>query len=382
MNIKNQFNAYKSIAFAVGIFFTLNAHALIVLQQFSVPLGVEFDNNATLSADVKKSIWRYTASPKYSIAVVDEKNRWSSNIGLNIVRTSNTKVTDNRQDPNLNISWNRELENGNFNISSGYSRTSSRFREFKRTGFVDADGTSVSKFLSATWNRALTNRLDFLLGANITKNNNSGGSTLVKSSLKKSINTSLTYALTDRMSPFVQYGYTKFEPNGLGARKNNSQNYIAGVRYAFNPQLSGTISAGINHLSTAGNGKLFNAGLDYMSELYTVNLGLSRNVTPSDLGQFEESDSFNANYNYLLTDKSSFGLNFDISKSKSADSRLGGAGQSNDTTGMRLGASYTKELSEYWQMKLSFDERRNNSSIQHANGETIGIFFTYNTPEF
>ena len=89
---------YKSIAFAVSIFFTLNVQALIVLQQFSVPLGVEFDNNATLSADIKKSIWRYTASPKYSIAVVDEKNRWSSNIGLNIVRTSNTKVTNNRQD--------------------------------------------------------------------------------------------------------------------------------------------------------------------------------------------------------------------------------------------------------------------------------------------
>ncbi len=379
---KSKFSIAKNATVACVALFSISANALIVLQQVSASAGTEFDNNPTLVENNAKSIWRYTLNPKYSVAAVDEKNRWFSNFGLNIVRTTNKNITDDREDPNLNLGWERELEKGRLSVVSSYNRTSSRFREFKNTGFVDNDGTSVSKSLGVSWSTAVTEKLDYSLGANLSKNINSGGSSLVKNSLRKSVNTSLTYALNDRLSPYVQYSYTKFEPNGIGSSKSNSQNYIGGIRYTISPQLSTSLGAGINHVSSSGSGKLLNAGLDYSGERQTASLSAGRNVTPSDIGQFQESDNFSASYNYLITEKSSVGLNFDFSKSRAADNTLGGNGGSIETTSSRLGGFYARELSQSWQMRVSLEEKQNKSNNQKANGEIIGIVFTYNTPEF
>ena len=155
------------VAMTLGaVLFSANVQALIVLQQFSVPIGLDFDTNPTLSPTDKKSIMRFTASPRYSVAAVDEKNRWYSNVGLSIVRTTDKKITDDRQDPNINVGWTRELEKGSFSLTGAYNKSSSRFRELRTSGFVDGDGSSVTKSIAANWTSAITERLDYLAGVN------------------------------------------------------------------------------------------------------------------------------------------------------------------------------------------------------------------------
>ena len=359
-----------------------SSNALIVLQQASATSSVEFDTNPVLSQNNAESIWRYSFNPQYSLSAVDEKNRFFSNVGLNVVRTTNKNITADREDPNLSLGWDRELEIGRFSIVGVYNRTSSRFREFRNTGFVDNDGTSVSKSLSAIWNHAISERLDYSLGGNLTKNINSGTSVLAQETLRKSINTTLTYAFNEYVSPFVQFSYTKFNPNGVGSIASNSKNYIAGLRYSINPQLTFSGSTGITDISTGGRGKLINANLDYLGERYSVSFTAGRNSSPSDIGQFQESDSIAANYNYLVSDKSSVGADFFISKNNASvnNFNINGANVENKST--RFGGYYARELTPSLQMRVSVSAQQNKSDNQKADGEVVGLFFTYNTPEF
>ncbi len=375
-------NACNCLLLVCVSVFSINANALIILQQASISSNTEFDNNPTLTTTNAESIWRYSFNPQYSVTASDEKNRFFSNLGLNIVRSSNKNITADREDPNLNLGWDHELERGRFSIIGVYNRTSSRFREFRNTGFVDNDGTSVSKSLSAVWNYAITERLDYSLGGNLTKNINSGNSALVQNSLRKSINTTLTYAVNEVVSPFLQFSYTKFNPSGLGSIDNNSKNYITGLRYSISPQLSTSISTGITDISTGGRGKLINANLDYISERYSAGLTAGRNSSPSDIGQFQESDSFAITYNYLLSDKSSLNADYFISKNNSAESNLNITGANNETKSSRFGGSYLRELTPLLQMRVSVSAQQNKSNTQKVNGEVVSLFFTYNTPEF
>ena len=236
--------------------------------------------------------------------------------------------------------------------------------------------------MSAVWNYAITERLDYSLGGNLTKNINSGNSALVQNSLRKSINTTLTYAVNEVVSPFLQFSYTKFNPSGLGSIDNNSKNYITGLRYSISPQLSTSISTGITDISTGGRGKLINANLDYISERYSAGLTAGRNSSPSDIGQFQESDSFAITYNYLLSDKSSLNADYFISKNNSAESNLNITGANNETKSSRFGGSYLRELTPLLQMRVSVSAQQNKSNTQKVNGEVVSLFFTYNTPEF
>ena len=359
-----------------------SANALIILQQASATSGVEFDTNPVLSQNNAESIWRYTFNPRYSLSAVDERNRFFSNAGLNVVRTTNKNITADRQDPNLSLGWDRELERGRFSVVGVYNRTSSRFREFRNTGFVDNDGTSISKSLSAIWNHAISEKLDYSLGGNLTKNINSGTIILAPETLRKTVNSTLTYAFNEYVSPFVQFSYTKFNPNGIGNIASNSKNYIAGLRYAINSQLSVSGSTGVTDISTGGRGKLINVNVDYLGERYSANVTAGRNSSPSDIGQFQESDSIAANYNYLVSDKSSVGADFSISKNNASVSNANINGANIENKNARFGGYYARELTPLLQMRVSVSAQQNKFGNQKANGEIVGLFFTYNTTEF
>lgn len=375
-------NTFRYLLYICAFTSANNAYALIIIQQASVSTNVEFDNNPNLQPRDAVSMWRYSLNPQYTFSAADDKNRFFSNAGLNILRSSNQDIIADREDPNLNFGWDRELERGRFSIVASYNRTSSRFREFRNTGFVDNDNTSVSKSLSAVWNYAFTERLDYSLSGNLTKNINTGDTILVGNSTRKSINSTLTYAFNEIFSPFLQASYTTFKPEGINAFESNSRNYIGGFRYLINDYFSASASAGITDVSTAGTGKLFNANLDYQNERSQARLSVGRNTSPSDIGQFLESDSLSLTYNYLLSDKSSIGADYFLS-----DNRAIGGGNSIqsfnvDNKSSRIGLYYIREFTPTLQMRLSINSQQIKSINQDATGEIVGLFFTYNTPEF
>ena len=379
-----------------------SAEAIVVLQQASSSFDTQYDTNPLLRDD-KKSIWRYTITPKYTIAAVEDQNRWYVNAGLALQRSSDPRITQNRQDPNFDAGWQHDFEKGQFSILAHYDKRSSRFSEFNQNGFVDIDGSAITKSLSANLSRSITDRLSYSIGTQYTKI--TYDSSQFSDSVSKSINSSITYELTERVSPFVQASYTDFKSdgvvtgngllinNGNGFFVNNvvgntgdskSKNISVGAKILLSELWTFTSSIGVNKVDTsnqnantvlgasAGSGKIGSLNLTRQGERSNFKSTLSRSVSGSGIGGFVETDQFNLGYDYQLSERSTFGAGYSINKNKS--------NFASEST--QLTAWYNKQLTEMWNMRLSVERRNQKNFNQNASGEVIGLTFTYSTPEF
>ena len=347
-----------------------HAEALVVLQEASVPISVEYDTNPVMSSTDKRSIWRYTATPRYSIATVADRNRWYSEVSLRLERSSDKKLSVDREDPNVVVGWERDSERDRFSLIGKYNKANTRITEFDETGLVVNDASSSTRSVAANWSRLLTERLNFSLSGQYLKTSYSGGNFTDYST--KSLNSTLIYEWSERVRPFIQVGLTDFNSDGQGRRNTKSQNYLVGAHVDISPKFNVSASAGINHLSTAGNGRIANTNFNYLGERYSLRGSLERSVSASSIGNFQESDRLSLGYNYDLSDRSRLGADFSWRKNNSL----------NDSEIKQLSGFYSRDLTEFWQMNLLLQTRNLKSANRSANGNVAGITFTYNIPEF
>jgi len=383
------------------VMFSSSAEAIVVLQQASSSFDTQYDSNPFLREE-KQSIWRYTIIPRYTVAAVADQNRWYANGALTLQRNSDNRILQDREDPNLEVGWQREYERGQFLVAARYDKRSSRFSEFNQNGFVDIDGSAITKSLSANWTRAITERLSYSLGTQYVKT--TYDSSRFSDSVSKNINSSLTYELTERVSPFLQVGYTDFKSDGVvtgngllisndnsffannvgSAGDSKSKSISVGAKILLSDQWTFTSSVGFNKVdnssqntntvlgASAGSGKIGSLNLTHQGERSTFTSTLSRSVSGSGIGGFVESDRFNLGYDYQLSEKSTFGAGYGINKNKSNFA----------SESMQISGWYSKQLTEMWQMRLSVERRSQKNLNQNANGNVVGLTFTYSTPEF
>ena len=364
----------KSLAFVVLAVFTLHAEALVVLQQFSLPLSIEHDSNPTLAENNKQSIWLYTASPTYTISAVENQSRWYGALGVRLQRSSDKNISIDREDPNLVAGWERQLERGDFKLVANYNESSTRTTELRTTGLVNQDITATRKSLAAEWTRLLTERLSLALGAELLKSSyDAPGFTGYTT---KSIDSSLNYQVNEKLTTFVSAGYVRYKSDSqvdlAASNTQNTQNYLVGVTYLFSPQLDFSMAIGVNHTSSAGSGKLANASINYSVDRHIIKGAMGRSVAASGIGDFQESDSYSLGYSYMLSDKSEIGTAFSYQKNNSLNT--------NET--MFLNSFYSRSLSDQWALRLSLDLRKQKTETQTANGEVAGLTLIYNTLEF
>lgn len=348
----------------------MQANALVVLQDASVTLGTDFDTNPIMSED-SQSIWRYTISPRYSISANQDQNRWYSNAAIRFQRSSDKEISVDREDPTINIGWDRDYDRGRFGLIANYNKTSTRITEFDGTGLVVNDGSSTNRSVGADWQHLLNEKLSLTLGSRLLKTKFSGGSGFTDLSIK-SINSSLSYSLTESVSPFVQFGYTELDNRASNVDIIKSQNYMLGANFTPSANLNLTAALGITHISDVGNSEVGNASFNYLGERYQFRGSAERTVSASSLGVFQESDRYSLGYAYDLSEKSRIGTDFILRKNNTVT----------DIKTRQLSGFYTRELTEYWQMRLFLQLRELDNVTVNAHGETIGFTFTYNTPEF
>ena len=196
-----------------------HSEALVVLQDASVPMGVEYDTNPRLLSTNKQSIWRYIATPRYSIAAVADRDRWYSDISLRLERSSDKSLSVDREDPNVLIGWQRDGERDRFSLIGRYNKASTRFTEFDETGLVDGTASSTTRSVAANWSRSMTERLNLSLGGQYLTTGYSGGNFTDYST--KSLNSTLTYDFNERVRPFIQVALTDLTLMGKGAEIQN-----------------------------------------------------------------------------------------------------------------------------------------------------------------
>ena len=364
------YSAVKSLFVLSVMLLSSQAEALVVLQEAAIPMGVEYDTNPRMSSTDKQSIWRYIATPRYSIAAVADRNRWYSDVSLRLERSSDKSLSVDREDPTIVVGWQRDSERDRFSLIGKYNKASTRFTEFDETGLVVNDASSNTRSLAANWSRLLTERLNFSLGGQYLTTSYSGGN--FTDYATKSLNSSLTYDLNERVRPYIQVALTDFNPDGQGRRNTKSQNYLVGAHVDITPRLNVSAAAGLNHLSSAGTGRVANTNFNYLGERYSFRGSLERSVSSSSVGNFQESDRLSLGYNYDLSERSRLGADFSWRKNNSL----------NDSETKQLSGFYARDLTEFWQMRLLLQTRNLKSVNRSANGNVAGITFTYNIPEF
>ncbi len=363
------------------ILFSMPAKALIVLQNASAAANVDYDTNLNLREE-KQDVWRYSITPRYSVEVANEKNRWFADGGLLLQRSSDENISADREDPNLGVGWQRELEKGQFSLGARYQKRSSRFAQFDTNALVDVDGSSVNRSVYADYSRVLTEKINFSVGANYSTNEFSNSSFV--DSTTKSINSTANYVFNERITPFIQLGFTDFEPDGVATEPNifnqrnfnnqsrTSRNISVGSNFLISPRLTFVSSIGVNRTSTAGAGWIANANLSYEAERSTFQGRLARTVVPGGLGDFQETDIFALNYGYELSDKSTLGADFNMSRSRSQF----------DFETTQLNTFYSRELSADWQMRVNVRYRNVKGTTFSAHNNNFGISLIYNIPQF
>lgn len=345
-------------------------NAAIVLQKISVVTGVEYESNPTFTSSNQRSVLRATALPTYTAFLVDEKNRWFTTAGLSVQRSSDSAVSESRQDPNLVVGWEHEYDKGTFNISADYSKTSSRLNEFSTNGVIDQDGSATTKSISASWSRSLTERLNLSAAGQYSQINYArSGFSNYKS---KSLNSSLTYEWNERINTFAQIGISELNSELNSTQSRFSKSLLVGTTAMLSPTFNMSANAGINHRQGSGAGLVANISMSYLAERYNLQGSLSRNVTPSGIGEFQQTNNLNVRYVYELSEKSRVGSDFAISSN--------GSTAGNNT--LQVGGWYAKELSDSMQFRINLNRKQLTNASQSASSNIIGISLNYNTPNF
>jgi len=228
-------------------------------------------------------------------------------------RSSDEDISEDRKDPNLGLSWARGFERGEFSLSTNYSKTSTRVSEQRVTGLVFSDGSAISRSYNADLSYLISEKLTMSTGLGYQETVFSGAG--LDDFNSKNFNVRLNYLYSEKLTPFVQFTLSRFEnetntlSNEIVSELDNngtsvSRNILVGFDYKASPQLDYSVAVGMNRVSSAGNGWVGNANINYViDERSTFAGSISRNVTPSGLGGFLEVDNLSVNYQYDINQK-------------------------------------------------------------------------------
>ena len=170
----------------------------------------------------------------------------------------------------------------------------------------------------------------------------------------------------------MQLTLTDFKPDGTTSQPSRSKNILFGSKFSFAPRWTFSPSVGINKVSSLGSGFVTSNNLSYMSERSDFSASLSRSVSPTGLGNFQQSDQLSLGYSYSLSERSKVGTTFSKNKNKSIS----------NSESTQFSASYSYELTNQWDMRVMLEARNQKNITQNVSGETLGLTLTYNIPEF
>ncbi|MGZ8271324.1 MAG: hypothetical protein ACXW1T_08950 [Methylophilus sp.] len=378
MELKNR-RLRQQFVYAFSVMsFTSTACALDYTLGYNLPFEIEYNSNIQMVEDNEESVTLYKFLPRFTFIARDELNTYRVNGGLLAQRSSNSTVSEDRDDPNLGLFWNRDFDKGSFSLSTDYAKSSTRTTELTQSGLVFSDGSAVARSYNANLSYTISDKLNSVSGVGYRQTRYSASTLSDYSS--RFFNTRLNYLYSEKLSPFVAYSINSYQNDGstTSVIANNSgnsisQDYSVGFVYQVNPRLNFDAAAGVNHINSLGSQWVGSTGLNWsIDDNSTLNTKLAREVSASGLGGFQKSDRFSARYVRQLNQKDSIGTDATWVKNRSI----------NQSESQELGAWYSRNLSENWDFRTHASYRNLQNSNLDANGYIVGISFEYNKPNF
>lgn len=350
------------------------AYAATWQPAIAVPSTVEYDSNPTLATSGEKGVTRTIIAPDFSLVGTSGQDEFQFGLGVYVVRSSDTSIVTDREDPRLKLGWERETETGAFGLTARYEESSTLSSTVQETGVVVPDGTQKMTSLEGNWRTALSERSTLANEIEYRRVTYDIDSLTNYDELSNRL--SYTYAWSERMELFTRMGVKRYEPDDSAtAVSSTSYTPDIGMNYQFSEQLRGTVYVGVNDESNADSGPSAQGGLslNYSGERVDAGIDASRNTIASGDGGFVEVDSLSGIWSYAIdeTRRAGFAASWQDSK-----------GQTPNTL-RNYSTWFSQELSPFWIARLSYTyKQRQQDGLPDATANVVGLTLTYSYPGF
>ncbi len=272
-------------------------------QAGSARFLAEYDSNPTLSATYLGSVRRALVEPEYSIKGVLGNNELKTGIALQIERSSDESLSQNRDSPSVFLDWVHKRQGSEFGISSKYAEIATRDSVIDGTGTVPVASTRASRIVSARWNKSMSERNTLTVDGAYEDVSYQGGTYYDYSS--KSGNLRLDHALSETSTASLSMTGEKYLPDG-GGPSSELVYALVGLDWKVE-QIEFNLQVG-NFKGRNDAGPLGGASMHYIGQRTDIVLNARRQVTSSGLGGLVKVEEANGNLNYALGPRSNLGV--------------------------------------------------------------------------
>ena len=286
---------------------------------WSVKTSAEYDSNPNMTPYNPESISRYLLEPSYRLRTTRGGEELDVGFALQIARSTNTAVSQNREDPSFFFGWRHRRETGEFGVTARYDEASTRTTKIDNLGLFLIENTRVNRAVSGNWSESLTERTTFAgdVGyqeVTYKKGTNNTGNFIDFSS--RSTGLMLSYAWSERNTTFFKLSYADYEPK-YSTSTSRLTTASAGWIWNASDNLEGTLVAGKSKRSNAETSTQGGLTLRYTGQQSGVELRADRQISPSGLGGFITVDQASASWSYALSERSKAGIDLGWYKNKS-----------------------------------------------------------------
>lgn len=368
----NSYNLFKLSAISFALFSAMPAWSAAWHQAVSVPVSAEYDSNPTMAASDEEGVWRFRLLPRYTLTGTSGTDEYKVGLAVNLERSSDESLSQNRSDPSLLLGWRRQSELGEMGLTAKYDQASTRATELAESGLVAADSTRTSKSLSGNWRKALNERNS--LAADLEYKDISYDSGSYNDYTNLSGGLKYSHAVSERAEAFLHANASRYNPDGTGFPSNN-YGALVGMKMLASERLDWTAQVGLSRTTGNDDGTGWQGSylLHYAGVRSDLNLEIGRYMNPSGEGGFAESDQVRASWGYAVDERTRAGVDAVWMKYK---------GLSANTT-RQAGIWASRELTPFWSTRLSCTfKQRTESGAGDSSAYVIGLSLIYSHPDF
>jgi hypothetical protein len=362
-----------------GGLFSTSAFAETLQHSLVAGIGTDYDTNPRMASGSHDGVMRYRITPQYTGTFTEDLNELIFSAGALIERSSNQKVSRDRNDPNVRLGWRHTLESGEFSLDAAASKMSARTAELANNGQVAADTTQTNKSLGSRWQYSLTERLGFALTGDyrsITSDKGNSNSSSLIDYTTTSTGLSVNYNLGENSEIFTSLTASHYEPDNAARPSSNTYGGVLGYKRKISDEFAWSLQGGPVRITGVNPVSSWQGGgqVNYTGEKVNASLDVGRSVLASSVtGGFSNSEQVKFQLSYPLDENTRAGADYSWIKSKTVT----------ESTSKVYGIFLSRELSPAWTVMLRYQNRQmERSPGWAASANMLGVTFNYTLPDF
>jgi len=341
------------------------------LQTTTVRVSGEYDSNPTMTGYAnREGIWRSVFAPGYTLKNSSEQNELNAGVALQIERSSNQLLSQNRSDPSLFAGFHHQGEAGEFGLTAKYDETATRNNLIDNAGQNFTDSTRTAHTITGNWTKELSEYSTLSVDGSYERVSYKGGSFVDYTN--QSVGGRFSRAVSDRSTLFMRVSNNKYKPV-TGATSSNISNAALGWDWIYSENLHGTLQAGKSWTENVGSGNQGAVTVNYSGQRNDISFNVGRQVAASGLGNLVTIDQANGSWTYTMSETSRLGIEAGWQKSRLFT----------DAFYRTTSTWFQKELNQFWVVRMYYQHKSSDQvGIGKAYSNMSGLAFNYTHADF